>query len=124
MFFSRIQATVLGRIIARSALYVRGIVKIGCSVCSSVRSSVRPSVRDFQDFYQKNLRGSQMPLNLEVLKHRFQKFLQKPKQSRHPAVFTDGYQKYAKTYGSEASGKNLPFSSLSEDLKKKEEEKE
>ena len=29
-----------------------------------------------------------------------------------------------KTYGSEASGKNLPFSSLSEDLKKKEEEKE
>tara|TARA_Y100001980_G_C14460286_1_gene242355 strand:- start:229 stop:951 length:723 start_codon:yes stop_codon:yes gene_type:complete len=28
-----------------------------------------------------------------------------------------------KTYGSEASGKNLPFSSLSEDLKKKEEEK-
>ena len=28
------------------------------------------------------------------------------------------------TYGSEASGKNLPFSSLSEDLKKKEEEKE
>ena len=27
-----------------------------------------------------------------------------------------------KTYGSEASGKNLPFSSLSEDLKKKEEE--
>ena len=29
-----------------------------------------------------------------------------------------------KTYGSESSGKNLPFSSLSEDLKKKEEEKE
>ena len=29
-----------------------------------------------------------------------------------------------KTYGSEASGKNLPFSSLSEDLRKKEEEKE
>ena len=29
-----------------------------------------------------------------------------------------------KTYGSEASGKNLPFSSLSEDLKKKEENKE
>ena len=29
-----------------------------------------------------------------------------------------------KTYGSEASGKNLPFSSLSDDLKKKEEEKE
>ena len=29
-----------------------------------------------------------------------------------------------KTYGSEASGKNLPFSSLSEDLKKKEEDKE
>ncbi len=28
-----------------------------------------------------------------------------------------------KTYGSEASGKNLPFSSLSEDLKKKEEDK-
>ena len=28
-----------------------------------------------------------------------------------------------KTYGSEASGKNLPFSNLSEDLKKKEEEK-
>jgi len=28
-----------------------------------------------------------------------------------------------KTYGSEASGKNLPFSSLSEDLKKKDEEK-
>ena len=28
-----------------------------------------------------------------------------------------------KTYGSEASGKNLPFSSLSEDLKKKEDEK-
>ncbi len=28
-----------------------------------------------------------------------------------------------KTYGSEASGKNLPFSSLSEDIKKKEEEK-
>ena len=28
-----------------------------------------------------------------------------------------------KTYGSESSGKNLPFSSLSEDLKKKEEEK-
>ena len=28
-----------------------------------------------------------------------------------------------KTYGSEASGKNLPFSSLSDDLKKKEEEK-
>ena len=27
-------------------------------------------------------------------------------------------------YGSEGSGKNLPFSSLSEDLKKKEEEKE
>ena len=27
-----------------------------------------------------------------------------------------------KTYGSESSGKNLPFSSLSEDLKKKEEE--
>ena len=29
-----------------------------------------------------------------------------------------------KTYGSEASGKNLPFSSLSEDLKKKEENNE
>jgi len=29
-----------------------------------------------------------------------------------------------KTYGSEASGKNLPFSSLTEDLKKKEEDKE
>jgi small subunit ribosomal protein S1 len=29
-----------------------------------------------------------------------------------------------KTYGSEASGQNLPFSSLSEDLKKKEEDKE
>ena len=29
-----------------------------------------------------------------------------------------------KTFGSEASGKNLPFSSLSEDLKKKEENKE
>ena len=29
-----------------------------------------------------------------------------------------------KTYGSESSGKNLPFSSLSEDLKKKEEEKD
>ncbi len=29
-----------------------------------------------------------------------------------------------KTYGSEASGKNLPFSSLSEDLKKKDEDKE
>ena len=29
-----------------------------------------------------------------------------------------------KTFGSEASGKNLPFSSLSEDLKKKEEDKE
>ena len=29
-----------------------------------------------------------------------------------------------KTYGSDSSGKNLPFSSLSEDLKKKEEEKE
>ena len=29
-----------------------------------------------------------------------------------------------KTYGSESSGKNLPFSSLSEDLKKKEEDKE
>ncbi|MDC0983849.1 S1 RNA-binding domain-containing protein [Candidatus Pelagibacter sp.] len=29
-----------------------------------------------------------------------------------------------KTYGSEASGKNLPFSSLSEDLKKKEEDKD
>ena len=29
-----------------------------------------------------------------------------------------------KTYGSEASGKNLPFVSLSEDLKKKEEDKE
>ena len=28
-----------------------------------------------------------------------------------------------KTYGSEASGKNLPFSSLSEDLKKKEDDK-
>ena len=28
-----------------------------------------------------------------------------------------------KTYGSEASGKNLPFSSLSDDLKKKEEDK-
>ena len=27
-------------------------------------------------------------------------------------------------YGSEGSGKNLPFSSLSEDLKKKEEEKD
>ena len=27
-------------------------------------------------------------------------------------------------YGTEGSGKNLPFSSLSEDLKKKEEEKE
>ena len=27
-------------------------------------------------------------------------------------------------YGSEGSGKNLPFSSLSEDLKKKEEDKE
>ena len=27
-------------------------------------------------------------------------------------------------YGSEGSGKNLPFSSLSDDLKKKEEEKE
>ena len=29
---------------ARSALYVRGTVKIGCSVCSSVRSFVRPFV--------------------------------------------------------------------------------
>ena len=29
-----------------------------------------------------------------------------------------------KTYGSDSSGKNLPFSSLSEDLKKKEEDKE
>ena len=29
-----------------------------------------------------------------------------------------------KTYGSESSGKNLPFSTLSEDLKKKEEDKE
>ena len=29
-----------------------------------------------------------------------------------------------KTYGSEASGKNLPFSSLSDDLKKKDEDKE
>ena len=29
-----------------------------------------------------------------------------------------------KTYGSEASGKNLPFSSLSDDLMKKEEDKE
>ena len=28
-----------------------------------------------------------------------------------------------KTYGSESSGKNLPFSSLSDDLKKKEKEK-
>ena len=28
-----------------------------------------------------------------------------------------------KTYGSDSSGKNLPFSSLSEDLKKKEEDK-
>ena len=28
-----------------------------------------------------------------------------------------------KAYGSEASGKNLPFSSLSEDLKKKEDNK-
>jgi small subunit ribosomal protein S1 len=29
-----------------------------------------------------------------------------------------------KTYGSDSSGKNLPFSTLSEDLKKKEEDKE
>ena len=33
-------------------------------------------------------------------------------------------RKFLEKYGSEGSGKNLPFSSLSEDLKKKEEEKE
>ena len=34
------------------------------------------------------------------------------------------FEEALEKYGSEGSGKNLPFSSLSEDLKKKEEDKE
>ncbi len=60
--------------IARSALYVRGIVKIGCSVCSFVRPFVRSFVRSCQIlmiFTEKKVGGSQMPPSSEVLKHRF-----------------------------------------------------
>ena len=45
-----------------------------------VRSSVRPSVRPFGIFViftEKNVGGGHMPPSLEVLKHRFQNFLQK-----------------------------------------------
>ena len=47
----------------------------------SVRSSVRSFVSILSDFYQKKYGGSQMPLNSEVLKHRFQNFLQKKGRS-------------------------------------------
>ena len=32
---------------------------------------------DFGDFYQKNMRGGHMPLNSEVLKHRFWRYFEK-----------------------------------------------
>ena len=64
-------------VIARSALYVRGIVKIGCSVCRSfVRSFVR-SCQISMIFTEKKVGGKQMPPSSEVLKHRFWNFLQK-----------------------------------------------
>ena len=48
----------------------------------SVRSlSVRPFVRIFGDFCEADMRGGHMLHNSEVLKHRFQNFLQKSGQS-------------------------------------------
>ena len=65
-------------LIARSALYVRRVVKTRCSVCPSVRPSVRSfGVRIFGDFCEADMRGGHMPLNGEVLKHRFWNFLKK-----------------------------------------------
>ena len=61
-----------GSVFARSALYVRGIVKIGCSVCSFVRPSGISGI-----FVEKNIGGKQMPPSSDVLKYRFQNFLQK-----------------------------------------------
>ena len=48
------------------------------SVRSFVRPSVRPfGVRIFGDFCEADMRGGHMPLNGEVLKHRFWNFLKK-----------------------------------------------
>ena len=45
------------------------------SVRKFVRSKVRAFQRaDFDDFYQKNMRGGHMPPSSESLKHRFSKF--------------------------------------------------
>ncbi len=41
------------------------------------RVSVRSFVRNFRDFIEKNVGGGHMPRSSEVLKHRFQNFLQK-----------------------------------------------
>ena len=63
-------------VFARSALYVRRVVKIRCPV----RASVRPS--GFKaSFTMRHLRGGHIPLSSEVLKTRFQKNCSKKGQS-------------------------------------------
>ena len=64
-------------LIARSALYVRRVVKIRCTV----RPSVRPCVRIIIGFTERHMRGGHMPLNSETLKTRFQKNCSKKGQS-------------------------------------------
>ena len=62
--------------IARSALYVRGIVKIGCSVCSFVRPSVRSS-GFFWFFIEKNIGVTRCRLAVRFWNPGFKTFLQK-----------------------------------------------
>ena len=59
---------------------------------------------------QQILQASLLQLNAQVLEQRILEEIEK--------------KEALDKYGSEGSGKNLPFSSLSEDLKKKEEDKE
>ena len=60
---------------------------------------------------------------LKQLSENYPNFLKKDLEKFTDIILSE-IKRALKTYGSEASGKNLPFSSLSEDLKKKEEDKE
>ena len=52
------------------------------------RSQCTPPSRILGYFYRKNVRGSQMPLNSEILKHRFQKCCQKWSKCGYPSKMT------------------------------------
>ena len=60
---------------------------------------------------------------LKQISNNYPNFLKKDLEKFTNIVLNE-IKRALKKYGAEGSGKNLPFSSLSEDLKKKEEEKE